>query len=195
MPATIHRKSFFDQVKGHPLGKSLKDVQVKNMNAIIDEFERRQMTLLPMLAYFLATVLRECGTNMAPVREGFAKTDAAARAIVKRARRKYAKVINGQVYYGRGYVQLTFDRNYKAMGDILKIDLLNNPDKALDPAIATQIMFEGMLRGKFGRKLSDFIAPGRTDFKNARRSVNVLDHADEIAGNARLFLAALHIAS
>jgi hypothetical protein len=81
------------------------------------------------------------------------------------------------------------------MGDILGIDLLNNPDQALDPAIATQIMFEGMLRGKFGRKVGDFIKPGLSDFRNARRSVNVLDHADEIARNARLFLAALHVAS
>ncbi|MBW4514576.1 MAG: M23 family metallopeptidase [Timaviella obliquedivisa GSE-PSE-MK23-08B] len=42
-------------------------------------------------------------------------------------------------YYGRGYFQLTWDYNYKSMGDLLGIDLVNNPDKANEPEIAAQV--------------------------------------------------------
>jgi putative chitinase len=45
----------------------------------------------------------------------------------------------GKGYKGRGYIQLTHDYNYKAMGDKLGIDLLNNPDLAADPEIAKRI--------------------------------------------------------
>ena len=45
----------------------------------------------------------------------------------------------GERYYGRGYIQLTHDYNYKAMGDKLGIDLLNNPELAADPEIAKRI--------------------------------------------------------
>lgn len=45
----------------------------------------------------------------------------------------------GKDYKGRGYIQLTHDYNYKAMGDKLGIDLLNNPDLASDPEIAKRI--------------------------------------------------------
>lgn len=40
-------------------------------------------------------------------------------------------------YYGRGPIQLSWNFNYKAAGDALNIDLLNNPDLVQnDPAVA-----------------------------------------------------------
>jgi len=36
----------------------------------------------------------------------------------------------GQNYYGRGYLQLTWDCNYAAAGQYLQLDLLNNPNLA-----------------------------------------------------------------
>jgi putative chitinase len=45
-------------------------------------------------------------------------------------------------YHGRGYVQLTHDYNYKKYGDRLGIDLLNNPELALDGDIAARIAVE-----------------------------------------------------
>ncbi|MEV0324552.1 chitinase [Streptomyces sp. NPDC050658] len=40
-------------------------------------------------------------------------------------------------YYGRGPIQLSWNFNYKAAGDALSIDLLNNPDLVQnDPAVA-----------------------------------------------------------
>ena len=53
---------------------------------------------------------------------------------------------NGKVvpakYHGRGYIQLTHDYNYKKYGDRLGIDLLNNPELALDGDIAARIAVE-----------------------------------------------------
>jgi predicted chitinase len=41
-------------------------------------------------------------------------------------------------YNGRGYIQLTWQKNYEAAGKALKIDLLGNPGLALEPAIAAR---------------------------------------------------------
>lgn len=42
------------------------------------------------------------------------------------------------VYYGRGYIQLTWDSNYEAFGKVIGMDLLGNPDLALKPDIAAK---------------------------------------------------------
>ena len=53
---------------------------------------------------------------------------------------------NGKVvpakYHGRGYIQLTHDYNYKKYGDRLGVDLLNNPELALDGDVAAKIAVE-----------------------------------------------------
>jgi predicted chitinase len=47
---------------------------------------------------------------------------------------------DGWRYRGRGYIQLTGKDNYRLYGQILGLDLLNNPDLALDPTVAAQIL-------------------------------------------------------
>lgn len=191
----INRAVFFKGIRGSPLPTKLADATVKNLSEILDEWERRKLTDLRYLAYMMATNLGETGVTLEPVREGFSKSDAVARAFVKRQRYPYAKVVNGMVYYGRGRVQLTWDYNYKAMGDILKIDLLADPDLALDRHYATQIMFEGMLRGTFtGKKLSSYFNNTTTDWINARRIINGTDRASEIGGYAKQFYSDLILA-
>ncbi|WP_336065625.1 glycoside hydrolase family 19 protein [Mesoflavibacter sp. CH_XMU1404-2] len=84
-------------------------------------------------------------------------------------------------YYGRGFVQLTWQSNYQKMGNWLGIDLVNNPDLALQPDIAAKILVYGMINGSFtGKKLSDYITGSYNDFYNARRVVNGLDQAQKI---------------
>ena len=64
-------------------------------------------------------------------------------------------------------------------------DLEQDPDQALRPAIAYQIMSVGMRKGLFtGKKLSDYIAAPVCDYKNARRIINGVDQAALIAGYA-----------
>jgi hypothetical protein len=57
-------------------------------------------------------------------------------------------------------------------------------------------MYGGMIGGWFtGKKLSDYLGNGKVDFVNARRIINGLDRADDIAGYANSFLAAVNAAS
>lgn len=192
----INRAVFFAGIRSGPFDGKLKPTTVKGVTAILDEWERRKLTDLRWLACMLGTTMGECGQDMLPVREGFKKTDAESRAYVKRKGYPYAKVVNGQVYYGRGNVQQTWDYNYKAMSKKLGIDLYNNPDLALQPDVAAKIMFEGMIDGTFtGKKLSDYFNANKTDWLNSRRIINGTDRAAEIAGYAKHFFADLVTAS
>ena len=103
-----------------------------------------------------------------------------------------AQSINGHVYYGRGYVQLTWLKNYAEMVPIVGVDLVDHPELALRPDIAAKIMFHGMEHGIFtGQKLSDYFTPYATDFLYARQIINKMDCAALIAGYARNFLASI----
>jgi putative chitinase len=191
----IDRKTFFAEIRNAPFGGSLLPEAVRGIDAILDEWERRKLTDKRWLAYMLATVHRECGIRMLPVREGFGKTDQASRKFVRRQGYRYAREVNGHVYYGRGLVQLTWAENYAKMSSLLGIDLVGNPDLALDPAVAARIMFEGMIRGTFtGKSLTIYFTHHASDWRNARKIINALDHADEIAAVAKQFYAALKTA-
>lgn len=180
----IDRKIFFDQVRKAPFPGTLSETQVGGCNAVLDEAERRGFDLR-WTAYCLATDYHETAHTMLPIAEyGRGKGKA------------YGEPINGKVYYGRGLVQLTWIKNYETMGNLLKVNLVGNPELALNPKIAVQIMFEGMTRGLFtGKRLSEFFNDTKTDWTNARRIINGLDRAEMIASYARQFHGALIAAS
>ena len=143
-------------------------------------------------AYLMATTFHETARTMQPIveyggRKYFDKYDTG----------KLAKSLgntpeadgDGYMYRGRGYVQLTGRANYAKAGKALGLDLLRNPDLALQPTVAAQILVKGCSDGWFtGKKLADYL-PG--DYLNARRVVNGVDDAAQIAGYARQFEAAL----
>lgn len=95
----------------------------------------------------------------------------------------------GSGYYGRGFVQLTWERNYSKMSAVVGEDLVTYPEKALAPPIAAKILVIGMLEGMFTRRrLDEFINGDTVDFYNARKVVNGLDRANRIAGFAFAYL-------
>ena len=103
-----------------------------------------------------------------------------------------ADPITGQTYYGRGYVQLTWKYNYKKLGDLIGVDLLNKPTLALQPDVASEIMFRGMKDGLFtGVGLPRYFKEDQDDPVNARRIINGTDHAADIAKIHAAFLVAL----
>ena len=59
-------------------------------------------------------------------------------------------------YIGRGFVQLTWEDNYRKMSSMLGLiddrDLVDHPEMALDSLIASRIMFRGMAEGWFTGK-------------------------------------------
>jgi predicted chitinase len=149
-------------------------------DAIMSECERQGVQLDTQVAYLLATCEHECGFR--PIREGqFGGRTAQSSESFRRTLWYYP-------YYGRGYVQLTHKRNYAAYGTRLGIELVGDPDLALDPAVALFVLVHGVTNGSFGTAMTHFVNDHRTDFVNARRSVNGLDRAEHIAGLANRWL-------
>jgi len=137
-------------------------------------------------AYMLATTKRETAHTMLPIEEyGKGKNRPYGKEVtVKDKSGKEYK----NTYYGRGYVQLTWDENYKKMSSALKTGetLYLYPDKVLEPDIAYKIMSHGMRHGVFtSRKLSDYINGGQCDYVNARRIINGTDVAQMISDYAK----------
>jgi hypothetical protein len=186
-------------------GTSLSQAQVQGMEGILDAFETHGDGRLTTLAYALATAYHETGRRMVPVREGFAKTDAGARQAVNRLAQKrgpnsavarYAKPVppHGHVYYGRGHVQLTWLDNYKRSSADAGIDLVAFPDGMLDPVVSARVLVRGLIDGRWngqGHGIAHYLPH---DPVQARRTVNVLDKAQEIAGYYRASLSALQAA-
>jgi hypothetical protein len=138
-------------------------------------------------AYMLATVMHECAGTWLPIEEyGHGKG------------RPYgvADAATGQVYYGRGYVQLTWKANYRAMSKVIGLDLVAGPALVLNPDNSYKIMSYGMRNGSFtGVGLERFINGTSCDYVGARKIINGTDHADKIAGYAREFEAMLNDAT
>jgi hypothetical protein len=155
-------------------------------------------TMLRELAYVLATIHWETGTTFAPIRERRASAEKNPR--LHALQQRYWP----SGYFGRGYVQLTWDYNYRNAGQklagerfrvnggdvtVTPTTFLQQPDYLLDPAISYRIASRGMREGWFtGKRLSQFIADGAPpDFHNARKIINGLDRAAEIAALANSY--------
>jgi putative chitinase len=135
------------------------------------------------IAYMLGTTWHETAYTLQPIEE-----------YGRGRNREYGIVdsVTGKVYFGRGYVQLTWKSNYKTMGSLCNIDLVNNPSLALMPKYAYMIMSIGMRKGLFtGVGLKQFLNNEKWDYLNARKIINGLDCASKIAGYAVDFEKAL----
>ena len=200
----MDRSKFYAALRSSLFKSGLTQAQVDGINGILDAFVTHGDGKPDTLAYALATVYHETGRRMVPVREGFATTDAGARAAVNKlaaqrgpnsAVAKYAKPQppHGHVYYGRGHVQLTWLDNYRKSSKDAGVDLVADPDKMLDPVISARVLFKGLLDGRWngkGKGLRFYLDTG--DVVGARRTVNVLDKASTIAGYHKSFLAAVN---
>lgn len=144
------------------------------VQAIIQEAHRQGITSKPQIAYILATVEHETNKSFRPVEEAYYKGELAE---------NYRKTLSYYPYYGRGYVQLTWQENYQKYSDLLGIDLVKDPDLVMRPDIALFILIDGMKRGFFcpEHKLDKYISSDRVDFVGARRIINLTDQAERIA--------------
>lgn len=153
-------------------------------------------------AYALATAWHETAATLMPISEIGRRVyfDALYDPVraSSSARRQRARAMgntaegDGYRYRGRGYVQLTWKDNYARAGALLGVDLVANPDRALEPAIAYACLEQGLREGWYtGRKLADYLTQTRTNYRGARACVNGTDKAVTIAGYADIFERAL----
>ena len=204
--------AFFNSVRDSLFGGKLSQKQVDGLNDII---KASQGLPIQHRAYMLATAYHETGLNMSPNEESLNYTtaariravwpsrfssEAAARPYVRNPRALANKVYNGRMgnregtddgwtYRGRGQVHLTGRDNYRKASVATGVDLVNNPDRALDRGVSAMCLVAGMSDGWFtGKKLSDY-----GNYTDMRRVVNGTDQAAKIAGYAVKFEAALRL--
>lgn len=153
----------------------------ETIRTIVRTCRANGISMEEQIAYVLATVERETGNTFEPVIEAYWLSE------------DYRKEnFPYYPYYGRGFVQITWKYNYEKYSKKLGIDLVSNPDLALENENSLFILVDGFKNGVFtGKKLADYINSRSIDFFNARRCINGLDHAQEIAESARNYLTDL----
>jgi len=185
----MNKDKFFTSIKASLFTKFTQD-QVDGINHILDSCTKNNICDLRYVAYILATAFHETAKTMRPIEEyGKGKGYDYGKKL-KMSRQPYT--VPDKIYFGRGYVQLTWYENYQSLGKILGIDLLNKPELALDKSVASDIMIAGMTKGLFtGKSLKNYFNDTATDWVNARKIINGLDKAELIAGYAKKFYTAL----
>lgn len=224
MDKTLQADKFFSSIRKSIFNGKLSQSQVTGLEAIIDVSSKLGVTDLRMVAYAMATPMIETGGSYEPVTESLnysvealrskfgnriSSSDAAkyGRTSTQKANQEaIANIIyggdwgrynlgntrpgDGWKYRGRSLTQITGRRNYAQFG------LEEYPEDALIIDNAAEIMVKGMRDGIFtGKKFSDYFSTSKEDWVQARRMVNSLDKADEIARYAKLFHSALKDAS
>lgn len=154
--------------------------------------------LLRWWAYMLATTKHEVGDTWEPIAERgdvlyllkYESTTKIGQALGN------TLVGDGQRFKGRGYCQITGRGNYAQFSKLLGVNLVGNPELALQPETAYQIMSRGMRDGLFtGKNLLRYIHPAGCDYVAARRIINGQDKAVEIAAYAKTIERCLRIAT
>lgn len=141
-------------------------VQIQSLNEIAAAFRVYGDVDPRKFAYIVATAWHE--SRLKPIKE----IKAAPGSYVWE---NYQKKYWDTGYYGRGFVQITWEDNYRKMGDFLGIPLVQNPDLALQPDVAAKIIVAGMMRGMFtGKSLPMYINADGADYYNARRTVGAI---------------------
>lgn len=181
-------KAFFADIRDNITGP-LDQVQVDVINSL---FASASHWPASWLAYGLATAWHEA--ELRPIDE-----------IGKGRGRKYGVPgkYAGQVPYGRGLVQLTWDANYvwadkisAEAGLTLPGEILANFELVKRPDIAVLILVKGMETGAFtGVSLANRLPEPLADhgrFVQARPIINGTDKASLIAGYALEFQSAIY---
>lgn len=185
----MNRAAFYKTVRARlgPLTQS----QVDGLETILDAIDGAPLS---HQAYMLATAWHETAKTMQPVREAFNLSEAWR----KRNLRYWP-------WYGRGYVQTTWESNYARLDTEAAVagltkpgEILANPDLAMRPDIAAFALRRGMEGGWYdaqGKTMAQRLpvkgVATLTQYINARYLVNIQDKADLIEDYAQAFERAL----
>lgn len=169
----------------------LKTGQVEGFEAVLDT-----VAGLPLSwqAYMLATAWHETAKTMQPVREAFNLSE-----------KWRMRNLRYYPHYGRGYVQITWLKNYvwldaaaAAAGLTKPGEVLQNLDLAMRPDVAALALKQGLIEGRYdaqGKTIKQRLpakgVASKKQYINARYLVNVQDKAEMIEGYAQIFERAL----
>jgi len=194
----MNRKTFFDKIRKSLFHGSISQEQVDHISSILDAWDRGYSADDPRwLAYALATAYHETD-RFRQLRERGGRSYFNKYEPGTRIGKRLWNTLKGDGwrFRGAGYSMLTGRRNFRLLGHMIGVDLVANPEAALEPRNAARILLDGMKRGVFtGKKFSDYIHPGgKADYVRARRIINGNDRAGLIAGYARKFATAIRAA-
>jgi len=197
---SIDRAAFFAAMRAH-FG-ALLPVQVEGAETLLGFIAADPDAAdIRHAAYMLGTAWHETARTLQPIAERggvryFDRYDPVLADSPKRRatalRMGNARQGDGYRYRGRGYVQTTWAINYRRLGEAVGVDLLADPDRAMEPAIAYVALSRGLREGWYtGQRLDQYLTARATDYAGARRVVNGTDRAAEIAAHAIAFERAL----
>jgi hypothetical protein len=192
----INRKKFFEGYREKIGG--LRQEQVEGLEFLLSKLESDDYPLIDCeskMASVLGNIKLETNETYHPVIEGYymRKLDIARKqSLLNYYRKHYPSAVgtifpNGidtnKTYEGRGYIQITHKYNYAKFGKhIGNINLVENPELALEKENAWIILYEGMTRSDLtfkddnftGYTLEQFFNPktGYIDFYGARKIIN-----------------------
>jgi predicted chitinase len=113
----------------------------------------------------IATVKLEVGRNFEPINEYYSHY--------------WDTYSGGPRYHGRGYIQLTHDYNYQKYGELIGVDLVNDPDRALEASISAWVL------AYYFRDRGTSAAAERCDWRRVRITVLGKDQPGAIAAIVR----------
>lgn len=212
----MDRKKFFDSVRDTVFGGHMSASQAHGLDTLLDACDAAGVTDPRQVAYVLATPMIETGGTFTPMVENLNYTaqalvskfsDRISTADAARYGRTaqhaadqpaIANIIyggswglknlgnttvgDGWYFRGRGLCQITGRRNYTKFG----ID--GAPDSAATLPVAARVMVVGMRDGVFtGKKLADYFSLSQAEWVNARKIINGLDRAEDVANFGRKF--------
>jgi len=183
----FNEKFFYETVRARLFEGKLSAPQVDGLNAILGYWQTNYKSCdLRWLAYALGTAHLETNRTFQGVEEGYYLGTASAK--------RHQKSLRYYPYYGRGLVQLTHKYNYEKMSKIFGVNLVANPELALNLDLSVKIMFYGMIGGSFtGKKLSDYFSGKKEDWRGARKIINGTDKSEIIADIAKKYYSAISI--
>lgn len=196
----IDQKFFYDTIRSSLFGGRIRPNQFIGLQTILTEWDANYSNNdLRFLAYMLATVHHETDKTFQPLEEyGKGKNYDYGRKLKmgKGPGKRIPYTTPNKLYYGRGFVQLTWYENYAKVAKKLNIDCLENPEIVMQLPIATTILMQGMIEGWFtGKKLKQYFSKKNgklySDWIHARRIINGKDKANLIKDFALNYYNAL----
>lgn len=202
----IDRKIFFDGVReAFHAQEGFVQSQVDGLTYLLDRLERdERMQDRRYRSSALANLKHETGHEYVP------NYERGPRSYFNRYNGRYGNTgpNDGFLYRGAGYIHLTFKDNYRMMSREIGVDLVTNPELAVVPEHAYEVMVVGMIKGLFRRGHSlpryfnDETENLRHAFHDAREIINgwrydkylkrrVLDAAEKVRDYSLVFYEVL----